>query len=43
MDSWNKFDETALPHKEYFCSSLNMNGVTDVDYRHAKKYEKVLK
>ena len=33
MDSWERFDEISLP--DY--SSLNMENITDVDYRHAKK------
>ena len=37
MDSWERFDETLLPNKENFFSSLNMEGITNVDYRHAKK------
>ena len=36
MDSWKRFDETSLPDKETFYSSLNMKDITDVDYRHAK-------
>ena len=35
MDSWERFDET-LPNEEAFYSSLNMENMTDVDYRHAK-------
>ena len=31
MDSWERFDETSLPDKEAFCSSLNMEDITDVD------------
>ena len=37
MGSWGRFDETSLREKESFYSSLNMEGITDVDYRHAKK------
>ena len=37
IDSWERFDETLLPNKEYFHSSLNIGGITDVDYRHAKR------
>ena len=36
MDSWQRFDETSLPDKEAFCSNLNMEDITDVDYRHGK-------
>ena len=37
MDSWERFNETFLPKKEEFYSSLNMEGITNVDYRHAKR------
>ena len=37
MDCWERFDEASLPDKEAFYSSLNMEDITDVDYRHAKK------
>ena len=36
MDSWEKFNETALPPKE-FCSKLNLENITDKDYAHAQK------
>ena len=31
IDSWERFDETSLPDKEAFYSSLNMEDITDVD------------
>ena len=37
MDSWERFDETSLPDKEVFYSNLNMENITDIDYRHAKR------
>ena len=37
MNSWQRFDETSLPDKEAFYSNLNMEDITDVDYRHGKK------
>ena len=37
MDSWERFDEASLPDKKAFYSSLNMENITDVDYRHANK------
>ena len=43
MDSWERFDEILLPSKEDFHSSLNIEGITDVDYRHAKKVFKEFK
>ena len=36
MDSWERFDETSLPDKESFYSSLNMENIDDIDYRHGK-------
>ena len=36
MDSWERFDEISLPDKDAFYSNLNMENITDVDYRHAK-------
>ena len=36
MDSWQRFDETSLPDKEASYSNLNMEDITDVDYRHGK-------
>ena len=37
MDSWERFDEISLPDKEPFYSILNMEDITDVDCRHAKR------
>ena len=37
MDSWERFDETSLPDKEVFYSSLNMEDTTDAHHRHAKR------
>ena len=34
MNNWGRFDETALPNKKTFYSNLNMDDITDVDYRH---------
>ena len=31
MNNWRKFNETALPQKEEFCSHLNIEDITDVD------------
>ena len=42
MDSWERFDETSFPDKEAFYSSLNMEDITDVDHRHAKRVFKSL-
>ena len=37
MDSWKRFYETTLSDKKEFISSLNMEDITDVGYRHAKR------
>ena len=42
MVSWGRFDETSLPDKEAFYSRLNMEDITDVDHRHAKRVFKRL-
>ena len=42
MDSWERFDEISLPDKEAFYSSLNMENIADVDYRHAARVFKKL-
>ena len=34
MDNWERFDETSLTNKEPFYSSLNMENIDDIDYRH---------
>ena len=36
MDSFERFFETLLPDKDTFYSNLNMESITDIDYRHAK-------
>ena len=43
MDSWERFDETSLTKKEDFYSNLNMEGITNVDYKHAKRVWKNFK
>ena len=35
MDNWERFDEITLPDKKALYSNLNMEDITDVDYRHA--------
>ena len=42
MDSWERLDETSLPDKEAFYSSLNMEDIRDADHRHAKRVFKNL-
>ena len=41
MDSWERFDEALLLNKKHFYNSLNMEDITDIDYRHAKKVFKI--
>ena len=43
MDSWEKFSEISLPSKEDFYSNLNMEGISNVDYRHANNVFKGFK
>ena len=42
IDSWERFYETSLSDKETFYSNLNMEDITDVDHRHAKRVFKSL-
>ena len=35
MDSWKGFHETELPSKDTFCSTLNLEDISDDDYAHA--------
>ena len=37
MDSWDRFEETKLPPKDSFYSTLSMSGVSKTDYEHAHK------
>ena len=37
MDDWEKFNEASLSEKKDFCSQLNMEDITDLDYAHAKR------
>ena len=37
MDGLERFDETTLPDKEAFYGSLNMEDITDADYKHATR------
>ena len=34
MDTWEKFDETSLPDEKSFYSSLAMENISDIGYRH---------
>ena len=37
MDDWDRFNEEKLPNKSDFHSSLNMEDISEIDYRHALK------
>ena len=37
MGCWERFVETLLTNKEAFYSNLNMEDITDADYRHTKR------
>ena len=43
MDSWERFNEKLLPSKEDFYSNLNMEDISDIDYRHANNVFKGFK
>ena len=43
MDNWERFDETSLTDKESFYSSLNMENIDDIDYRHGNNVFKEFK
>ena len=43
MDNWERFDEKSLPDKESFYSSLNMENIDDIDYRHRNNVFKKFK
>ena len=43
MDNWERFNEASLPDKKAFYSNLNMEDITDADYRHANKVFKKFK
>ena len=43
IDTWERFDETSLPDKEHFYSSLNMEGIITIDICMQKYYMKNLK
>ena len=42
-DTWERFREISLPSKEDFYSNLNMENISDIDYRHANNVFKVFK
>ena len=42
-DTWERFNEISLPSRKDFYSNLNMEDVSDIDYRHANNAFKVFK
>ena len=42
-DTWERFSEISLASKEDFYSNLNMEDISDIDYRHANNVFKVFK
>ena len=40
-DTWERFSEISLPSKEDFYSNLNMEDISDIDYRHANNVFKL--
>ena len=42
-NNWERFDETSLHGKESLYSSLNMENIDDIDYRHGNNVFKKLK
>ena len=43
MNTWERFSEISLPSKEDFYSNLNMEDISDIDYRHANNVFKRFK
>ena len=43
MDGCEKFNETLLPPKKDFYSNLNLEDISDKDYKHAQKVWDVFK
>ena len=43
MNNWERFDETSLPDEGSFHSSLNMENIGDIDYRHGNNVFKKFK
>ena len=37
MDNWERFNEIILPPKKSFYSELNLEDITNKDYKHAQK------
>ena len=37
MDRWERFNENTIPPKEAIYSKLNLESISDADYKHVKK------
>ena len=37
VDNWYRFPEEKLPDKDDFYSNLNIEEISEIDYRHAEK------
>ena len=42
IDDWEKFNGISFPEQDDFYSYLNMEDITDADFRHAKEFIKIL-
>ena len=42
-DTWQRFSEISLPSKDDFYSNLNMEDISDIDYRYANNVFKIFK
>ena len=43
VDTWERFSEISLPSQNDIYSNLNMEDISDIDYRHANNVLKVFK
>ena len=43
MDSWEKFNENSIPHKEAYYSKLNEEDISNADYAHVQNLWEVFK
>ena len=43
VDNWERFSEISLPSKKDFYSNLNIENISDIDYRHANNVFKRFK
>ena len=42
MNIWERFNKTFSPDKKAFYSSVNLENITDADYKHAKMHGETL-